>query len=93
VNDLQQPVYRRHRKRLSLAKNNPAVIIQVFGLLRISKLPRVASAAIKMSAYRQYLTLDQIRLSGGSHPQRNIGFAHRQIELVISQLQATSIFG
>jgi hypothetical protein len=78
---------------LSLAINNPAAMIQVFRLLRISKLPQVASAAINMCAYLQYLTLDQIRLPGGSHPQRDIGFAHRQIELAISQLQATSIFG
>jgi hypothetical protein len=46
-----------------------------------------------MSAYLQYLTLDQIWLPGDSHPQRDIGFAHRQVELAIGQLQATSVSG
>ena len=64
------------------------MLVEVLGLLRHAVLLYVVGGGIEMHLDTDEVTLDQIRLPGRRHANRDIGFAHRQIELGIVDHQA-----
>ena len=79
----EEPVRVADRRPRIRAVNDDAVLIELFRPLRRAVLFQIIGRGVSVVAHRHQMALHQIGLARRCHADRDIGLAHRQIELGI----------
>jgi hypothetical protein len=76
----------RHRD----AEGDDAVVVELLERLRLTVPGEIGRRGVDMEMHREEPALDQIRLARLLEADRDVSFAHRQVELLVleDQLQA-----
>ena len=83
----QKPIQIRSREAGVLAIDDNGVGIQIFRCLRHAASANIRRGGIDIDVHRHQVPLDEIGLPRRHHANRNIGFAHAEIQLALIQHQ------